>query len=153
MAAATAATGVRPVGFLPRFVAEIVDLIVSWSAFLIVAIGVWTALEDVGLGSGVVFGSGIGAAWLAFVAYWIVLHAHGRQTVGKLLIGAVVVRADDLSTIGTAHSAGRLAAEAASALPFNLGYMWVAWDARNQGFHDKIARTMVVKKSDLEHAR
>ncbi len=153
MDAPTAAPDVRPVGFLARVVAEVVDLAVSWSAFFIVAIAAWTALEDVGLAGGLVFGVGIGAAWLVFVAYWILLHAHGRQTVGKLLIGAVVVHADDLRAIGIGRSAGRLVAELASALPLNLGYLWVAWDARKQGFHDKIAQTLVVKKADLDGTR
>ena len=30
-------------------------------------------------------------------------------------------------------------------LPFGLGFMWVGWDPRKQGWHDKIARTLVVQ--------
>ena len=28
-----------------------------------------------------------------------------------------------------------------------LGFLWMAWDHRKQGWHDKLARTYVVKKS------
>ena len=31
-----------------------------------------------------------------------------------------------------------------SALPLGLGFIWVAFDKRKQGWHDKIARTLVV---------
>ena len=32
-----------------------------------------------------------------------------------------------------------------SLLPLMLGFFWVGWDKRKQGFHDKIAGTVVVK--------
>ena len=32
-----------------------------------------------------------------------------------------------------------------SGLVFNLGYVWVAFDDKKQGWHDKIAGTYVVK--------
>lgn len=34
-----------------------------------------------------------------------------------------------------------------SALPFLLGFLWIVVDRRNQGWHDKIARTVVVRKT------
>ena len=30
-----------------------------------------------------------------------------------------------------------------SILSFGLGFLWVIWDKKNQGFHDKIAGTVV----------
>jgi uncharacterized RDD family membrane protein YckC len=35
-----------------------------------------------------------------------------------------------------------------SALPLFLGFVWIAIDRRRQGWHDKIARTMVVYEDD-----
>jgi len=31
-----------------------------------------------------------------------------------------------------------------STLPLCLGFLWIAWDHRKQGFHDKIAKSVVV---------
>jgi uncharacterized RDD family membrane protein YckC len=32
-----------------------------------------------------------------------------------------------------------------SSLPLGLGFLWVAWDPRHQGWHDKIAGTVVIR--------
>jgi uncharacterized RDD family membrane protein YckC len=32
-----------------------------------------------------------------------------------------------------------------SVMPLGLGYLWVAFDPRKQGFHDKLAGTVVVR--------
>jgi uncharacterized RDD family membrane protein YckC len=32
-----------------------------------------------------------------------------------------------------------------SLLPLGLGYYWVGWDKRKQGWHDKMANTVVVR--------
>ena len=33
-----------------------------------------------------------------------------------------------------------------SAIPFGLGLLWVAFDPRKQGWHDKMAGTVVVRR-------
>ena len=88
------------------------------------------------------------AGLAAVLAYWTILHAHGRQTVGKMVIGAVVVQTN-LRTIGYGRALGRFFAEALSAIPFNLGYLWAIWDPEKQTFHDKIASTLVIRKADV----
>jgi uncharacterized RDD family membrane protein YckC len=35
-----------------------------------------------------------------------------------------------------------------SALPFYLGFLWAAFDRRKQGWHDKIAGTVVIQEPD-----
>jgi uncharacterized RDD family membrane protein YckC len=32
-----------------------------------------------------------------------------------------------------------------SIIPFGLGLLWVAFDSRKQGWHDKLAHTLVVR--------
>ena len=34
-----------------------------------------------------------------------------------------------------------------SLLPLGLGFLWVAWDKKKQGWHDKMAGTIVIKSS------
>ena len=40
---------------------------------------------------------------------------------------------------------GRYFAYYLSLLPLGLGFLWIAWDQRKQGWHDKIAGTVVIR--------
>jgi uncharacterized RDD family membrane protein YckC len=115
---------------------------------LVVTGGSIIGLGAIGLPDEVVVLIGVLVGIAAFLAYWTILHAHGRQTLGKLAIGAVVV-GTDLRTIPYGRALGRLFAEALSAIPFNLGYLWAIWDPERQTFHDKIAGTLVVPQAAL----
>ena len=115
---------------------------------LVISGGSIIGLGAIGLPDEVVVTVGVLAGMAAFLAYWTILHAHGRQTLGKMVIGAVVVQTD-LRTIGYGRALGRLFAEALSAIPFNLGYLWAIWDPEKQTFHDKIAGTLVIRKADV----
>ncbi|GLQ33703.1 RDD family protein [Litoribrevibacter albus] len=37
-----------------------------------------------------------------------------------------------------------------SVLPLGLGLFWVIWDKKNQGWHDKMAKTLVVEQDGFE---
>ncbi len=65
-------------------------------------------------------------------------------TPGKLLLGCQVVDARSGARLNVAQAILRYLAYFVSALPLGLGFLWVAWDKRKQGFHDKIAKTVVV---------
>lgn len=39
---------------------------------------------------------------------------------------------------------GRYLAYYVSMIPLFLGFFWIGWDKRKQGFHDKLAGTVVV---------
>jgi uncharacterized RDD family membrane protein YckC len=69
-------------------------------------------------------------------------------TPGKLAVGVKIVDA----TTGAAPSTGRLVIRLAcylvSALPFYLGFLWIVFDRRKQGWHDKIAGTVVIQDPD-----
>ncbi len=68
----------------------------------------------------------------------------GGATLGKKLLGIKIVRTDNSPlTIGRAIL--RYAGYFVSSLIFNLGYFWVIWDGQNQGWHDKMADTLVVR--------
>lgn len=150
-AAAEPARGRQPsrVGFGPRLGAVLIDVLVIVVAQLVVGAALGLV---VGLAGGTVAGAETlgGLAGIAVsVAYWIVLHARLRQTVGKRAVGAVVVDAHTLEGITHPRALGRYLAEFLSGVALGLGYLWVLWDRDRQGWHDKLASTLVVRKAEL----
>jgi uncharacterized RDD family membrane protein YckC len=69
-------------------------------------------------------------------------------TPGKMAIGAKIVDARTGAAPSTGTLILRFVAYIASMLPFFLGFLWIAFDKRKQGFHDKIAKTVVVYEQD-----
>lgn len=76
------------------------------------------------------------------VLFWLAREA----TPGKMAIGARIVDA----RLGTRPSArqyiGRYLGYYVSTIPLGLGLIWVGIDPRKQGWHDKLARTVVVRR-------
>ena len=77
------------------------------------------------------------------VFFWV----RFRGSPGKLLLGCRVVDARSGGTLGVGQAVLRWFAYIVSALPLCLGFLWIAWDARKQGFHDKIAGSVVIRWS------
>ncbi len=67
-----------------------------------------------------------------------------RGTPGKLLLGCRLVDANSGGALRVGQAVLRNIAYLASLLPLGLGFLWIAWDKRKQGFHDKIAKTVVI---------
>ena len=68
-------------------------------------------------------------------------------TPGKMLLDLKVVDAKSLGRLSFGQALGRQLAYIISILPFSLGFVWIAFDPRKQGWHDKLAGTLVVRKS------
>ncbi|HEC19364.1 MAG TPA: RDD family protein [Gammaproteobacteria bacterium] len=71
-------------------------------------------------------------------------------TPGKLLLDCQVVDADTFQPMSIKQATLRYVAYLASILPLFLGFLWVARDRRKQGFHDKLANTVVLYKAGIE---
>ena len=69
-------------------------------------------------------------------------------TPGKMLFDARIVDARTLGAPSTGQLIGRYFAYILSILPLMLGFLWIAFDKRKQGFHDKLARTVVIEDED-----
>lgn len=89
--------------------------------------------------------SGVLVQWvlpaLAVLIFWVTRQA----TPGKMAIGATIVDADTGKRPTTAQFLGRYLAYYVSTIPLFLGFLWVGIDARKQGWHDKLAGTVVVR--------
>lgn len=67
-------------------------------------------------------------------------------TPGKMLLGMIIVDADTLQAPSKRQLGIRYFSYYLSMLPLFLGFFWVIWDDRKQGWHDKLAGTLVIKK-------
>ena len=86
-----------------------------------------------------------GMGWLAGALYSILLWTYWNgQTLGKKAMGIKVVK-EDGSPVDIVTAIIRYVGYLVSAFVFGLGYLWVIWDPKKQGWHDKIAKTVVVK--------
>ena len=79
------------------------------------------------------------------VTFWVKLFG----TPGKLLMGCQVVDADSAEPLTIKQAVLRYLGYYVSALTLGLGFLWIAWDKRKQGFHDKIANTVVLYNAQL----
>jgi len=84
-----------------------------------------------------------GLPFIAIFLFWV----YRSATPGKMVIDAIIVDADTLGPPGMVQLVVRYLGYYVSILPFCLGLFWVGWDRRKQGFHDKLARTVVIRKS------
>ncbi|WP_411885075.1 RDD family protein [Polaromonas sp. YR568] len=76
------------------------------------------------------------------VVFWLTRQA----TPGKMAIAARIVDAKTGDKPTTSQLLIRYVGYFVSTIPLCLGLFWVAFDARKQGWHDKMAGTVVVRK-------
>ena len=70
-----------------------------------------------------------------------------QATPGKMAVSAKIVDAETGGKPSKKQCVGRYFAYILSAIPLGLGFLWVAFDAKKQSWHDKLAGTVVVKVS------
>ena len=78
---------------------------------------------------------------VAVILFWI----YRQATPGKMLLSLKVVNAADLGPPSTGQCVGRYFSYFLSTIPLCLGLLWVGLDSRKQGWHDKLAGTLVVR--------
>lgn len=78
--------------------------------------------------------------------YYPVLWSTWGTSPGKALLGMKVVHAQTGQKLTFLRAVGRAFAYIPSSLIFCLGFAWIGWDAKKQGWHDKLANTMVVAR-------
>jgi len=78
----------------------------------------------------------------AVIAFWVKKQA----TPGKMALSAKIVDARTSAAPSIGQFIIRYLAYFLSALPLCLGIFWIAFDGRKQGWHDKLAGTVVVRQ-------
>ena len=83
-------------------------------------------------------------AAVAVIGFW----RYCGATPGKLAMDIKIVDAKTGARPSTARLVVRFLCYFLSAAPLYLGFFWIAIDRRKQGWHDKIARTVVIEEFD-----
>lgn len=134
---------VKLAGYVPRIVAWLIDSFIL-TAFLIVVIVVVPA----GLSEWSV--ALLLAALVVYLSYYPVCWTHGGQTIGMRLAHIRVVRDPDAAPVGWKAAVLRLLGFAVNGFVLYLGWLWIFIDRRRRGWHDLLARTVVVDDPSLQ---
>jgi len=137
----------RYAGFWKRLLAFFIDTLILVTVFVTIAIAIY-GREYVRLASA-------GQTLLFDVLVQVVLPAvaailfwrYRGATPGKMLVSARIVDAATLGAPSTGQLIGRYFAYIVSSI-FMLGFVWIAFDKRKQGWHDKLAGTVVILEED-----
>ena len=91
--------------------------------------------------------------WLLPAIAVIVFWTYRQATPGKIAIAARIVDAETGGKPSTRQLVIRYLGYYVSTLPLMAGIVWVAFDPRKQGWHDKLAGTVVVRPRHRGPAR
>ncbi len=139
----------RYVGFWHRLFAYLIDALlfgVLMGLTMIVFYGLESAVSweyvDREYGRGGLVD--LAASWLLPAVLTLLFWEYKSATPGKMVISAKMVDADSGACPSPKQWIIRYLGYFVSALPLGLGFLWIAIDSRNQGWHDKLANTVVI---------
>jgi uncharacterized RDD family membrane protein YckC len=138
------AAGLTPAGVQRRGVALVVDLIIVallWAVGMQIALGLARLAPRLDL-----VAQAFARTWqlVVPVAYFVLSHGTGGQTVGKRLLGARVID-EGGAPIGYLRALGRCVATVVAAMPFGIGLAVAGLRRDRRGLHDFLAGTRVVR--------
>ena len=96
----------------------------------------------------------IAGTWDALISYVfpavavLIFWSYRSATPGKMILNMKIIDAKSGQKPSTGQFVGRYFGYFVSMIPLMLGIIWVAFDKRKQGWHDKLAGTLVVKNQD-----
>ncbi len=142
------------VGFGPRFVAFLLDSLVALIPLSLLAALVLPSLDLSGIDVNdpatirtllmtlvtrltfdvIVLAVLVLACWIRFAA-----------TPGKMVFRAAIVDASTLQPVPPSRLVLRYLGYFPSTIALGIGFVWIAFDRRKQGWHDKMAGTVVVR--------
>jgi uncharacterized RDD family membrane protein YckC/transglutaminase-like putative cysteine protease len=133
-------------GFWVRVGAALLDtlLLVLVTVPLLVAIYGWAYFDEAQMGmfAGT---ADILISWVAPIVAVVLFWLYKQATPGKMLVSVKVVDARTGGKLSVGQSIGRYLGYFVATIPLGLGLLWVAFDAKKQGWHDKLAGTVVIR--------
>jgi uncharacterized RDD family membrane protein YckC len=140
-------SGPRYVGFWKRLLAFFIDTLILVTVFVTIAIAIYGRryVQLASQGQTLLFDVLVQFVLPAVAA--ILFWRYRGATPGKMLVSARIVDAATLGAPSTGKLIGRYFAYIVSSI-FMLGFIWIAFDRRKQGWHDKLAGTVVIQEDD-----
>ncbi len=86
---------------------------------------------------------------VAVIMFWV----YKSATPGKMITKIEIVDAETGGKARTGQLIGRYFGYYVSMIPLFLGIIWVGFDKRKQGWHDKLAGTLVVKQGSASSSK
>lgn len=136
-------------GFWIRVGATLIDVVILLMVIAIPLTFIYG--EDYWLGEQLIYGF-----WDVLINYvfpFVVTIWFWRRflgTPGKMATKLKIVDAKTGNKMSVGQSIGRYFAYIVSTLPLCLGFIWVGIDKKKQGWHDKLAGTVVVRSNATE---
>lgn len=139
--------GLEYAGFWIRFAAVLIDTVLFMvvTVPLLVWIYGWGYYGD---GKMIAGPADFLISWVAPAIGTVLFWLGWQATPGKAMLSLRVVDAESGKTLSVGQAAARYLCYILSMLPLCLGFIWVAFDRKKQGWHDKIAQTVVVRAKD-----
>ena len=131
-------------GFGLRYGAWMFDFLITLIAIMVFTFAVTAASRRSVVGSNIDLLIVSGLTLLLLVLNFVVLAGTGGQTAGMRILGIYIVRMDGRPFTMKQAVIRHLIGYPLSTASFFLGFLWMLWDPRQQGWHDKLARTIVV---------
>lgn len=78
---------------------------------------------------------------LTVILFWL----YKSATPGKMILKLKVLNAEDGQALSVGQAIGRYLGYFVSMISFFIGIFWVGFDKKKQGWHDKLAKTVVVR--------
>ena len=141
-------------GFWVRVGASLVDtllMLLITTPLLILCYGFdtyWQAAKNgdfLGIGEVII-------SWLLPIIVTIWFWLKMQATPGKILFSLKVLDEKTGQPISLTQSVIRYLGYIASTIALLLGFIWIAFDAKKQGWHDKMAGTVVVRDDGMDVA-
>jgi len=135
---------IKYAGFWPRVAASLIDTIMLLVLLfpllsLIYGMSYWTQIRPtIGMGD---FVLNYIAPGIIVILFWL----YKSATPGKIILKMKIVDAKTLQQPKIGQLLVRYLGYYLSIIPLFLGLIWVGIDKRKQGFHDKLAGTLVIK--------
>lgn len=78
---------------------------------------------------------------IAVLLFWL----YRAATPGKMLFGLKIVSLGEQGKLSVLQAFGRYVGYYLSTIMLFAGFIWIAFDPKKQGWHDKLANTIVIK--------
>jgi uncharacterized RDD family membrane protein YckC len=138
-----AAAAPRYVGFWARALASLIDSLLMLLLFLPLLYAFYGA-ELIARGGRLEGGADLLFNYVLPLILVLLFWFYRSATPGKIVLKAKIVDEDSLGKPRPWQWFVRYLGYYISLLALGMGFLWVAWDVRKQGFHDKLARTVVI---------